>query len=907
MARMFLFLPPALVALILASPALAVPRSFNDPFKALAARVVKPPEPPICCLTPLPPTELPQDDVLLSFEEWKEKRFAMQTLVQAKEKEKDVVSGERTVDGGDADTPAAEVPSSPAAPQDAPHFRVPVTDRFNYASLDCSARVHTSHRSAKSPASILSSKRDRYMLSPCRPPKGEQQFVVVELCEDIRIDTVQLANFEFFSGVFKDFTVSVSKTYTTDPEGWTFASTHTAKNIRVVQSFHLPTSLRDFYRYIRIDFHSHYSNEYYCPISLLRVYGLTHLEEYKWDIWETESRARTHLAAPSPPLEVNEPEPAPAPDPVRIPASYAEYMDAAATEREREVAQEAATAEQGDQTSSQDGGDAETASPGSSDARGQGEPVLIPPPATSESSEAAESTTTGSLPTTTPELAPHQPGSELPFAPADTKASTTAESTSPSNGSDATVPAPSDVSPGTALGTGAMTSGGSTVSALATTSVAPAPINGGESIYRTIMNRLAALEANHTLYARYVEEHTGAVREMLRRVGEDLGRADGVGKAQAQMHARTLREWERQRSQGEAEYRELMRRVEYLSDEIVLEKRLGIAQLLLLLAVLVFMTLTRGSRGESVMAPLPSVSRVALRAWGRRHLSLKSLSGSGEGDWDWVGRLKSRSRSPTAAQNPHAKDDPPSSIKLEFPAAPAADEEKPVVGASPGAPGVRSSKPKPTPPRLNLYNSVARPRSRTRSIGSNTILYDSPRAHSRTPTLARTPYRRPATPTQGQGRHTPAHAHAQYTPSRAQHTPLPMQQSLSQGHAPRSARRWARTAHLHELRGGGGGGTPTAARTRESVVSLGEDRDVFASPVRGGDVGGGRGGLSPSPPKLDLGVVMDDAGEGDSWVDTDEGSEMEMEVEVAVDRAADGGVNSPWTERVNVEQVAVGA
>ncbi len=29
--------------------------------------------------------------------------------------------------------------------------------------------------------------------------------------------------------------------------------------------------------FIRIDFHSHYGSEYYCPVSLLRVYGLTHL------------------------------------------------------------------------------------------------------------------------------------------------------------------------------------------------------------------------------------------------------------------------------------------------------------------------------------------------------------------------------------------------------------------------------------------------------------------------------------------------------------------------------------------------------------------------------------------------------------------------------------------------------
>jgi tetrahydromethanopterin S-methyltransferase subunit G len=42
------------------------------------------------------------------------------------------------------------------------------------------------------------------------------------------------------------------------------------------------------------------------------------------------------------------------------------------------------------------------------------------------------------------------------------------------------------------------------------------------------MNRLTALEANHTLYARYVEEQTSAVREVLRRLGEDVGRLEGI-------------------------------------------------------------------------------------------------------------------------------------------------------------------------------------------------------------------------------------------------------------------------------------------------------------------------------------------------------------------------------------------
>ena len=109
---------------------------------------------------------------------------------------------------------------------------MPTKDRFNYASLDCSARVHAAHKSAQSASSVLSSKKDRYMLSPCAAPR---QFVIVELCENIRIDTVQLANFEFFSGVFKEFSVSVAKAYLPDPAQWTFAGTYRAQNVRGVQ------------------------------------------------------------------------------------------------------------------------------------------------------------------------------------------------------------------------------------------------------------------------------------------------------------------------------------------------------------------------------------------------------------------------------------------------------------------------------------------------------------------------------------------------------------------------------------------------------------------------------------------------------------------------------------------------
>lgn len=50
----------------------------------------------------------------------------------------------------------------------------------------------------------------------------------------------------------------------------------------------------------------------------------------------------------------------------------------------------------------------------------------------------------------------------------------------------------------------------------------------GESIYKTIMNRLSALESNHTLYVRYVEQQTNGMREVLRRLREEVGRVEGI-------------------------------------------------------------------------------------------------------------------------------------------------------------------------------------------------------------------------------------------------------------------------------------------------------------------------------------------------------------------------------------------
>jgi hypothetical protein len=99
-------------------------------------------------------------------------------------------------------------------------------------------------------------------------------------------------------------------------------------------------------------------------------------------------------------------------------------------------------------------------------------------------------------------------------------------------------------------------------------SPSPAAVHTGESIYRTIMNRLSALEANTTLYARYVEEQTSAMREMLRRLSEDVGRLEGIGRAQAQLYQRSMSDFERHRREMDIEQRALISQVNYLAEEV---------------------------------------------------------------------------------------------------------------------------------------------------------------------------------------------------------------------------------------------------------------------------------------------------------------------------------------------------
>ncbi|KAH9906438.1 UNC-like C-terminal-domain-containing protein [Xylariomycetidae sp. FL2044] len=150
-------------------------------------------------------------------------------------------------------------------------------ERFSYSSFDAGATVKKASPGAKNPTAILAENKDSYMLLEC---SMENKFFIVELSDDILVDTVVLANFEFFSSMLRQFRVSVSDRYPAKEEKWKVLGAFEARNSRDIQAF-LVENPQIWARYLRIEILSHFGNEYYCPVSLLRVHGTRMLDSWK--------------------------------------------------------------------------------------------------------------------------------------------------------------------------------------------------------------------------------------------------------------------------------------------------------------------------------------------------------------------------------------------------------------------------------------------------------------------------------------------------------------------------------------------------------------------------------------------------------------------------------------------------
>ncbi|KAF2861897.1 hypothetical protein K470DRAFT_256439 [Piedraia hortae CBS 480.64] len=467
-------------------------------------------------------------------------------------------------------------------------------ERTNYASFDCAATVLKTNPECKHASSVLIENKDSYMLNTCSAPN---KFFIVELCNDILIDTIVLANYEFFSSIFRHFRISVSDRYPVKLDKWKDLGTFEAKNTREVQAFLVENPLI-WARYLRIEFLSHFGNEYYCPLSLLRVHGTTMMQEFR----HQEELARgenpdddptlTAEASPAPPVEpavsdaiknsqsIIEPAPEDTHTPAQIkPTSSSETASVSSDEpKSPETAHVAFAA-------------ASTCPRLDNPLAYWREAVGSTASASSRSSASATSGPTKDSVTPT--------STQTTFLEAKTQSSRPTSPNPPVVTTASPIRSADDIN--------------HSQRSTASTFIASAQPPTQESFFKSIHKRLQQLESNSTLSLQYIEEQSRLLRDaftkvekrqvasaskFLSRLNETiLAELNGFRQAYDQLLRTTVVEVESQQEQYRRELLALNNRLTLVADELLWQERMGVIQSTLLLLCLGLVLFSRQAAG----------------------------------------------------------------------------------------------------------------------------------------------------------------------------------------------------------------------------------------------------------------------------------------------------------------------
>ncbi|KAJ9142872.1 Sad1 unc domain protein [Coniochaeta hoffmannii] len=500
-------------------------------------------------------------------------------------------------------------------------------ERFSYSSFDAGATVLKTSPGAKNAKSILVENKDSYMLLECH---AKNKFVIVELSDDILVDTVVLANFEFFSSMIRRFRVSVSDRYPVKLDKWVELGTYEARNSRDIQAF-LIEHPQIYTKYIRIEFLTHYGNEYYCPVSLLRVHGTRMLDSWKEpdngrddDEPEATIEAAPEERVPDNPQQASEPD-----QETTQPSNTTEHIsvpdvDVVTPVKEVNISQwppifgyevsldtcsaEPSTTDSPTPVSAQpvseeaDSSMQATASRAASDT-----PPSTPSGATivSASTEASPKTSSSSSSTSSTSVPPPVPSTGSAASSKATGARSGSNQQESSLKANVTEPV---TSPPTIKMSSSSTY--STKNRTATSAASSASPTVQEGFFKAVTKRLQHLETNTSLSLQYIEEQSRFLQEALQKMEKrQVSRVDAfldslnktvfaelrnVRAQYDQIWQSTVIALESQREQSQRETVALSERLSLLADEVVFQKRMAILQSVLLLAALVLVIFSRG-------------------------------------------------------------------------------------------------------------------------------------------------------------------------------------------------------------------------------------------------------------------------------------------------------------------------
>ncbi|PKY05444.1 hypothetical protein P168DRAFT_295902 [Aspergillus campestris IBT 28561] len=494
-------------------------------------------------------------------------------------------------------------------------------ERFNYASFDCAATVLKTNPECTGSSSVLIENKDSYMLNECR---ATNKFLILELCDDILVDTVVLANYEFFSSIFHTFRVSVADRYPAKPDQWKELGIYQARNTREVQAFAVENPLI-WARYLKIEFLTHYGHEFYCPLSLIRVHGTTMLEEYKHD--GDAGRVEEEIAhetlqphpeggnldaletPPPPPAAVGDTETQAGPLPATCPRPRTEASTHLLQEPTCGV-NEASTTEPAESAKAAAQSPPSPSHPPNETAGPSADAVASVDPRADTGKEATEPKATEQNGAQTAPSAPPSSTPTIPVSPAQKNATTDTDTR-------VTHPPPKDE----AGGHGGQGGNAGPAEGPRSTTTQPPAANPTtqESFFKSVNKRLQMLESNSTLSLLYIEEQSRILRDAFNKVekrqlgktstflenlnGTVLGELKQFREQYDQVWHSVALEFEHQRIQYHQEVSAINGQLGVLADELVFQKRVTVIQSLLVLLCFALVLFSRGNVGSYMDFP----------------------------------------------------------------------------------------------------------------------------------------------------------------------------------------------------------------------------------------------------------------------------------------------------------------
>ena len=125
-------------------------------------------------------------------------------------------------------------------------------------------------------------------------PKRSVWWFVLQLSEDITVDTLVMENLEHYASSAKTFQLLASDKYPT--KEWVLLGTFTAGQQRGEQTFTLaePT----WARYLKVRVLSHHGTEFFCTLNAVRVYGSTMLQGFREQIDKIAEEVEQFVSSP---------------------------------------------------------------------------------------------------------------------------------------------------------------------------------------------------------------------------------------------------------------------------------------------------------------------------------------------------------------------------------------------------------------------------------------------------------------------------------------------------------------------------------------------------------------------------------------------------------------------------------